>query len=76
MRIRSYPLAERRALARAMGEELDEHRRGCARCMIDRSCSEARDLAAELAEVRREIRHWFDPGPDQVPLFGAGSRDD
>ena len=71
MPIRSYPLAERRGQARAMDEQLKEHRRECLHCMTRQPCGEAQLLAADLAEARDEIKHWFDPGPDQVALFEA-----
>jgi hypothetical protein len=62
-------LAERRAQARALGEELKKHRRECRGCMARQPCGEARELAAELAAARDDIGHWFDPGPDQAALF-------
>jgi hypothetical protein len=71
MPIRSYPLAEARAQARGLDGQLREHRRECLHCMTRQPCGEVRDLAAELAMVRDEIKHWFDPGPDQGTLFEA-----
>jgi hypothetical protein len=67
--MRSFPLAERRAQARGLDERLKEHRRECLHCMTRSPCGEARELAAELAMIRDEIKHWFDPGPDQGVLF-------
>jgi hypothetical protein len=72
MPIRNYPLAGRRGQARVLDEQVREHRRECRHCWTRQPCGEARALAAELAAIRAEIKHWFDPGPDQATLFGAG----
>jgi hypothetical protein len=68
--IRSYPLAERRGQASALDAQLKEHRRECFHCMTKQQCAEAGEMAAELRSIRDEIKHWFDPGPDQGALFG------
>lgn len=72
-RIRSYPLAERRAQARGLDQEAKEHRRWCPDCMTGQACTEAREMAADLRVIRDEIKHWFDPGPDQEMLFGESA---
>jgi hypothetical protein len=74
--IRNFPLAERRAQACGLDEQFKEHRRECVDCMTRQPCGEARELAAELAAVRDEIKHWFDPGPDQTALFEASETRD
>ena len=75
MKIRSYPLAERRAQAAVMSECLKRHERECLHCLTRSRCSEARHLAVELADARRDVQHWFDPGPDQAPLFDVLTND-
>jgi hypothetical protein len=68
--VRNVPLAERRADAQALDAELKAHRRNCNSCRGGgrRPCERARELASEVAAIRGEIRHWFDPGPDQMTL--------
>lgn len=65
MTLRNVPLAVRRAEANDLDLRLKEHRGSCYSCRPRQPCEEARDMRAELNQAREDIRHWFDPGPDQ-----------
>ena len=69
MAMRSVPLGERRADARALDEQIKAHRHDCLKCKPRTPCDGMADLRAELAQARADIKHWFDPGPDQGELW-------
>lgn len=66
-------LAEARAEATGLDAELKEHKFNCAQCGDKRKgrrmCDQGRGLAAELADARKAVKMWFDPGPDQGALL-------
>lgn len=67
MSLRSVPLAERRAGARALEEAIRGHRHDGVKCKP--ACAELTGMRTELAAIRREIATWFAPGPDDPVLF-------
>jgi len=73
MALRNVPLAERRAEAAALDEALKVRRQTCVACggraRSRAACADRDAMAKELAGLREEIKHWFDPGPDQEALF-------
>jgi hypothetical protein len=69
MTIRNVPLAEARARVRQLDTDLKDHKTYCLDCRPRAACQEARDMAAELTALRRDIKTWFDPGPDQGALL-------
>ena len=47
------------------------HPAGCIACRNHLGkCGEKAQLKASASEMRKEIRTWFAPTPDQEPLFG------
>jgi hypothetical protein len=62
------PLIERKAEARLMEDDLKRHKAECPSCGVA-ACHEYRLMQSELRMVRREIRDWFKPGPDQPTLL-------
>ena len=68
MVMRSVALAERRADARILEQEIKDHRADCASCGTAK-CALYRHLVSELKQVRHEIAHWFDPPADAETLF-------
>jgi hypothetical protein len=72
---RNAPLAEAKAAARDLAEELHRHRKQCTHCSRyerDRSagkCPERTRMSAELRVMRAEIRDWFKPQADDAKLF-------
>jgi hypothetical protein len=73
MSVKSVPLAEAKANARALEQATRDHRRDCSSCYtVDgrlMACADLREIRAELRELRATIRHWFDPSPDQGTLI-------
>jgi hypothetical protein len=74
----SVPLAERRAELRAVQQQVRDHMAGCPFCQVmyrgNPSCTELAGLRADAAAMQKEIRTWFDPGSDDVPLFDSAGR--
>jgi hypothetical protein len=68
--MRSVPLFERRADARNLDDAIKAHKPGCLACSVSRQgCEQVLEMRAEMRKIRDEIKHWFDPGPDQPTLF-------
>lgn len=69
---RSVPLMVRRADARDLAQQVKEHRKSCQLCSSEQvrgTCGREKEMRAELAAIRDEIRHWFDPPADAPVLF-------
>ena len=66
---RSAPLILRRAEARALAARIKERSGELQAGDLD-GLRELSAMREELAAIRQEIRDWFAPGPDDVPLFG------
>lgn len=66
-------LAEVRAAARALEAEIRRTRQTvgadhAAVCSHSPRCRSLEDMRGELAGLRHDISHWFDPGPGQGTL--------
>lgn len=64
-------LADAKAAARGLVEAIAFHKRDCQECSraMRIVCAGRREMERELAALRRDIRTWFAPGPDQGTLI-------
>lgn len=72
MNARNVPLAEARAEARALEDQMKRHRQECVKCGSGKGrirCEAYKEMAASLSALKRQIKDWFAPGKDQADLF-------
>lgn len=67
--MKSVTLAEAKAAARELADQVRTHPHHCTDCHPRRPCERLRAMRAELADRRRSVRTWFDPPPDSPRLF-------
>jgi transposase len=70
--MQAITLAERRADAQGLDQAMKAHRKTCPECQPrGYQCDAHAEMAAELRQIRAEIRSWFEPDQDQPSLFGT-----
>jgi hypothetical protein len=70
--MQAITLAERRADAQGLDQAMKAHRKTCPECQPrGYQCDAHAEMAAELRQIRAEIRSWFAPDQDQPSLFGT-----
>ena len=66
--VRSVPLAEAKAQARALQEEIVSHKSQCQSCG-KAVCAERALMNSALRQLRRGIASWWKPPPGTPTLF-------